>query len=199
MTLFENTAEDEVRRLRVIVAKLEAAKGVRMVTVEMEPKKGFGYLFYITAPTVADEAAFGLALAGTIQQTFRKMDVKLTQAVVDYDQAAPPLVPDCYLMENAFRRWVIVKASNRSLAWSGSGWVQHDAGIAAFGGVAVSNFEMKLAAFRAAEQAGLRPALKGFRVDGDTITCFDCGRTSYNPKDVREKYCSHCNFFHERG
>jgi hypothetical protein len=27
----------------------------------------------------------------------------------------------------------------------------------------------------------------------DSITCPDCGRTSYNPNDVREGYCGHCH------
>jgi ribosomal protein L37E len=30
-----------------------------------------------------------------------------------------------------------------------------------------------------------------------TITCLVCGRTSYHPRDVEEKYCGHCHRFHD--
>jgi hypothetical protein len=35
--------------------------------------------------------------------------------------------------------------------------------------------------------------------DGHTlsITCLICGATSFNPSDVREKYCGACHVFHE--
>jgi ribosomal protein L37E len=33
--------------------------------------------------------------------------------------------------------------------------------------------------------------------DGSAITCLRCGRTSHNPNDVKEKYCSYCKLFHE--
>jgi ribosomal protein L37E len=33
--------------------------------------------------------------------------------------------------------------------------------------------------------------------DGQSITCHACGRTSHNPNDVKERYCGHCNVFHE--
>jgi uncharacterized OB-fold protein len=29
------------------------------------------------------------------------------------------------------------------------------------------------------------------------ITCLTCGRTSFNPTDVEQKYCGHCHVFHE--
>jgi hypothetical protein len=29
------------------------------------------------------------------------------------------------------------------------------------------------------------------------IKCKACGRISWNPHDVREKYCNHCHRFHE--
>ena len=36
-------------------------------------------------------------------------------------------------------------------------------------------------------------------VDGRprSITCFWCGRTSFNATDVAEKYCGACHVFHE--
>jgi hypothetical protein len=36
----------------------------------------------------------------------------------------------------------------------------------------------------------------------DSITCPQCGRTSYHPEDVRQRYCGSCHQFHsdmERG
>lgn len=30
-----------------------------------------------------------------------------------------------------------------------------------------------------------------------SITCPQCGRTSYHPRDVQEKYCGACHQFHE--
>lgn len=29
------------------------------------------------------------------------------------------------------------------------------------------------------------------------IKCLKCGMTSYNPNDVRHKYCGNCHEFHE--
>jgi uncharacterized OB-fold protein len=31
------------------------------------------------------------------------------------------------------------------------------------------------------------------------IRCHTCGRTSYHPKDVEERYCGHCHVFHDDG
>lgn len=31
----------------------------------------------------------------------------------------------------------------------------------------------------------------------DSITCPQCGRTSHNPNDVREKYCGACHQYHD--
>lgn len=31
----------------------------------------------------------------------------------------------------------------------------------------------------------------------EVIKCLDCGKTSYHPKDRENKYCGHCNKFHE--
>ena len=31
----------------------------------------------------------------------------------------------------------------------------------------------------------------------DSITCPQCGKTSHNPNDVRERYCGFCHQFHE--
>jgi ribosomal protein L37E len=33
--------------------------------------------------------------------------------------------------------------------------------------------------------------------DAQSITCHVCGRTSYNPNDVQEKYCGFCRVFHQ--
>jgi hypothetical protein len=30
-----------------------------------------------------------------------------------------------------------------------------------------------------------------------SITCFICGLTSWNPNDVRYRYCGHCHRFHD--
>lgn len=32
----------------------------------------------------------------------------------------------------------------------------------------------------------------------ESITCPKCKRTSYNPNDIREKYCGFCHDWHER-
>ena len=32
---------------------------------------------------------------------------------------------------------------------------------------------------------------------GQSITCLTCGRTSYSPHDVRERYCAACKTYHE--
>lgn len=29
-----------------------------------------------------------------------------------------------------------------------------------------------------------------------SITCHFCGKTSYHPRDVEEKYCFSCHYFH---
>ena len=29
-----------------------------------------------------------------------------------------------------------------------------------------------------------------------SITCPQCGRTSYHPMDIQEKYCGHCHEWH---
>jgi len=102
----------------------------------------------------------------------------------------------CYMRQGALGRWIIVNARDKSLAWSGSRWVKHQNGIPK-GAVQVSNFEMKLAAYRDAERAGLNPALRGYSIDEDSITCFRCGMTSYNENDRRERYCGNCHEFHE--
>jgi ribosomal protein L37E len=31
-----------------------------------------------------------------------------------------------------------------------------------------------------------------------SITCVNCGRTSYHPQDIQQKYCGKCNTFHEK-
>jgi uncharacterized OB-fold protein len=31
------------------------------------------------------------------------------------------------------------------------------------------------------------------------IHCHSCGRVSFHPKDIDERYCGHCKVFHEEG
>lgn len=33
--------------------------------------------------------------------------------------------------------------------------------------------------------------------DGSAILCRRCHTTSYNPNDIRERYCARCKLFHE--
>lgn len=56
--------------------------------------------------------------------------------------------------------------------------------------------------YRSTERGGCPVHLPGTRVltDGTplaSITCPRCGKTSYHPKDVSEKYCGNCHEFHE--
>ena len=32
---------------------------------------------------------------------------------------------------------------------------------------------------------------------GKNITCLDCGLISWNPEDVRQRYCVYCREFHD--
>ncbi|MCG3177351.1 MAG: hypothetical protein MOGMAGMI_02325 [Candidatus Omnitrophica bacterium] len=46
------------------------------------------------------------------------------------------------------------------------------------------------------------PKSLGFTVDkdadgGEYIRCHRCGRASYNPNDVKFKYCGFCHVYHE--
>lgn len=34
-------------------------------------------------------------------------------------------------------------------------------------------------------------------VETRAIQCLVCGRVSYNPNDIRDKYCGFCHRFHE--
>jgi hypothetical protein len=34
-------------------------------------------------------------------------------------------------------------------------------------------------------------------LEGRSITCLACGRTSHNTHDVQHRYCGHCHVFHE--
>jgi ribosomal protein L37E len=102
----------------------------------------------------------------------------------------------CFLCQNGFGRWVIINASDPGFAWSGSRWIPQVHGMPS-GGVQISNFDTKEDAFLGAEEAGLEIALVGYNASEESITCFTCGMTSYNPNDVREKYCGNCHFFHE--
>lgn len=42
------------------------------------------------------------------------------------------------------------------------------------------------------------PDWRPYAVPPESITCPRCGMTSYNPNDVREKYCGNCHEFHEK-
>lgn len=90
MTLFEDSAEDEIRRLRTIIEKLEKTKGARVVTVERVRKPGYGYLFYITAPTTASEEAFGMAMSETIVKAFKHIGADVKPDIVSGEHIAPP-------------------------------------------------------------------------------------------------------------
>jgi hypothetical protein len=92
MGAFKNSAEDEIRRLRLIIEKLEATKQMRVITVDIVRRENpNGYFFYITAPTVANEEMFGKAMATTIQQAFHKIDVNMERPdIISVDHVAPP-------------------------------------------------------------------------------------------------------------
>jgi hypothetical protein len=203
MKLFKDTAEDEIGRLRAIIAKLEEAKGMRVVTVEIEPKEGYGYLFYITAPTTFSEETFAMVLAEVIQKTFKVMGLSTKIGAVSKEHVAPPNqepgIPEnkCYVAKGAFGRWVIVNVLDRRLAWSGSRWVPHDRGIPQTA-VQVSNFESREEAMTNALEAKLHVALTGCVIDSESITCFRCGMTSYNKNDMEQKYCGNCHVFHDQ-
>lgn len=32
----------------------------------------------------------------------------------------------------------------------------------------------------------------------DSITCPKCGKTSYHPKDISERYCGNCHEYHDQ-
>lgn len=34
--------------------------------------------------------------------------------------------------------------------------------------------------------------------DEPSITCPRCGRTSYNPTDIEERYCGACDLYHDQ-
>jgi hypothetical protein len=104
----------------------------------------------------------------------------------------------CYIAPAVFRRWVIAKAGEPGLAWSGFTWVQHRQGIP-IGGVQVSNFESKADAAAAALEAGLAVRMEGYCIEpmGSSITCYRCGMTSYNENDVKFMYCGMCHRPHE--
>jgi len=36
-----------------------------------------------------------------------------------------------------------------------------------------------------------------YRINGNSITCNVCGMTSYNPNDIKYKYCGNCHEFLE--
>lgn len=44
---------------------------------------------------------------------------------------------------------------------------------------------------------GLLPELP-FRDGQDRIICPRCGMTSYNPGDIKNKYCGNCHLFHDQ-
>lgn len=60
----------------------------------------------------------------------------------------------CRIKAGIFDRYIIVKADNESLAWSGSQWVAHDDGMPTES-VQVSNFATYVDALRAASEYGL--------------------------------------------
>lgn len=219
MPLFEDTPEKEIERLRQIIAKMGVSKAVRVVTVEMVRKENYGYLFYISAPTTASEREFGLALADMIARSFKVIGANMKPDIAREWNEPPsereqeinrmlagcqravfvsPKGAGCYVAESVMGRWIIVKAEDPGLAWSGARWVEHRKGMPT-GGVQISNWPTKTEAFHAAEKEGLRPVHLGFSTDEKSITCFCCGMSSYNERDVQQKYCGNCHVFHKMG
>jgi hypothetical protein len=105
---------------------------------------------------------------------------------------------ECYIAPAVFRRWVIAKAGEPGLAWSGFTWVQHRQGIP-IGGVQVLDFGTKADATASALEAGLMVRMEGYCIEpmGSSITCYRCGMTSYNENDVKFMYCGMCHRLHE--
>lgn len=60
----------------------------------------------------------------------------------------------CVIILGRFRRWIIVKADEPGLAWTGSRWVTHDRGIPT-DNVQVCNFDTESQAETFAVGAGL--------------------------------------------
>lgn len=48
-----------------------------------------------------------------------------------------------------------------------------------------------------------RPAVRTYAIGfneetkEEKITCFICNKTSYHPKDIKEKYCNYCRHYHD--
>ena len=103
----------------------------------------------------------------------------------------------CYILRNPFGRWVVANGVKPDLAWSGSRWVLHRNGLPAKD-VQVSNWQTRDGARREAERLGFAVAVRGFRADDLSITCFGCGLTSFHPEDVRKRYCGNCHVFHDQ-
>ena len=199
MAIFNDTAEEEIRRLRRVIERLETEKGTRVITVEIAAREDQpGYLFYITAPTATSEETLGMALIDAIQKGFRRIGVEMEDPdIVGGQHVAPPKArATCYLTQGWMGRWLIVNALDRNFAWSGSRWVSHRAGRPT-GSAQVSNFATKPEAFACASKAGFEVKIEGFLTDEESITCFRCGMTSFNPCDVASKYCGACCRFHE--
>ncbi len=67
----------------------------------------------------------------------------------------PESESECRLVINAFYRWILVKANNASLAWSGSRWVPVDeAGLPA-GDTQIANLESRESALTYAGSFGI--------------------------------------------
>lgn len=87
----EDTNQNEIVRLRRIIAKLEQQKRTRIITVEIVPREDkSGYLVYVTAPTAANEAEFGIAIYHAVATGFRRIGVQMDREFVNTKQAAPP-------------------------------------------------------------------------------------------------------------
>jgi hypothetical protein len=202
---FENAPEDEIRRLRAIIERLEKAQNARVISVELVPRTvtGGGYAMYITAPTATSEEEFGVFLCGFIKSAFKAIQLPLKdEDIVDTSQTAPPKVIDadrdvaCNAVQGALGRWVIVKTAAPNKAWSGSRWVLHKDGVPV-GGAQVCNFGDWQAVSDYAKNAGLALASYVIADDGKSIICLKCGMTSYSQGDISHLYCGNCHAFHE--
>lgn len=49
-----------------------------------------------------------------------------------------------------------------------------------------------------AELSSISQRSATYRADSSSITCLVCNRTSYNPNDIAQLYCSNCKTYHTR-
>lgn len=93
----ENSDQDEIKRLRRIIERLEANKGTRVITTEIVPREDKpGFLVYVTAPTATNEVEFGMAIYSQVVSalSLKSPDVGLRKQpeFVHTEQVAPSSV-----------------------------------------------------------------------------------------------------------